>query len=730
MNNTLWELHLPKTNGRTEKEIFSELADLCTSPGYVHAIAYLCFRDNTIRYADNVTSDDVHQQFSMDRLVRTEISTLIGLACKKELNIYLPSANEMQKYLDKTDLLLKEIHQSMIPSFEEIFHIDNINDTNFNPFRNGTVLRESIFYGGEAAYNFQYRDLSKIKYAKDDAWFLKNKKYSVQQAIDVVTSIYELQNKKINDIILHLMKIHPNDWSLLPIYTFTADEVSTISNIDIEIVKNVINSFISTISMDGFNSLDDFNPMNAYPIIGLDENEYLLFQNYSLVEALYETPFFWFNSDDDYRSIAMDHRGKFTEEFSAERLKLVFGEERVFFNIDIYDSTKRRAGEIDVLVFFANRAIILQAKSKKLTIAARKGNENCLQNDFKKAIQHAYDQAFLCAELLTNTDYILVDSSGNELSIQRNYVEIYPFCVVSDHYPALSFQSMQFLKFQTTETIMRPFVMDIFLLDVLTEMLQSPLQFLSYINRRVFYGEKILSNHELTILSYHLKKNLWVQDQYTMMHLDDDICADLDLAMMTRRENIPGIATPEGVLTKYKDTIYGKIINEIDTIDEAATVNLGFMLLSLSGETIELINDGISKMIKLFNKDGKNHNLMLGFDEANTGLIIHCNNDHISIARPRLEEHCERRKYKSKAKTWFGLCLDPASSRIKFGINLDFLWHQSNEMDLATKDLQMPKLGSNKSIKFGTQIRSSEKIGRNDKCPCGSGKKYKKCCMA
>jgi preprotein translocase subunit SecA len=26
--------------------------------------------------------------------------------------------------------------------------------------------------------------------------------------------------------------------------------------------------------------------------------------------------------------------------------------------------------------------------------------------------------------------------------------------------------------------------------------------------------------------------------------------------------------------------------------------------------------------------------------------------------------------------------------------------------------------------------RSSEKVGRNDPCPCGSGKKYKKCCGA
>ena len=26
-------------------------------------------------------------------------------------------------------------------------------------------------------------------------------------------------------------------------------------------------------------------------------------------------------------------------------------------------------------------------------------------------------------------------------------------------------------------------------------------------------------------------------------------------------------------------------------------------------------------------------------------------------------------------------------------------------------------------------IRIGEKVGRNDKCPCGSGNKYKKCCL-
>lgn len=541
---------------RNESEIFSELAMLCIKPGYVHAIAYFCFRDNTIKYSGTMNTDDVLQQFSMDRLVRTEISTLIGLTCKSNLDLDIPSPDIIQEYIDKTELLLKEIHQSMIPPMEVMFDPSKIGDQSFNPFKNGSVLRESIFYGGEGAYNFQYRDLSEIKYEKDDDWFIENKGFSIQQATEVFTSVQLLQNEKINDTMRGLANLDPSKWSFLDAFKFTAEELSASSNIEVNIVKKVIDAFVSQDEMDAFESLDDFNPKNAYPIIELPDQEYLLFQNYSLMEALYETPFFWFNSDKKYQPIAMQHRGEFTEEFSAERLKAVFGNDRVFINIDICDSKKNKAAEIDVLVIYANRAIILQAKSKKLTILSRKGNDNSLQDDFKKAVQHAYNQAYLCATLLTDTSYKLYDETGNELNINRNHKEIYPFCVVSDHYPALSFQARQFLKFQETKKIKPPFVMDVFFLDVMTEMLSSPLHFLSYINRRTSDGETIFSTHELTVLSYHLKQNLWMDDEFTMMHLEDNICADLDLAMLTRRDKVQGVDTPEGILTKYEGTLF------------------------------------------------------------------------------------------------------------------------------------------------------------------------------
>lgn len=37
---------------------------------------------------------------------------------------------------------------------------------------------------------------------------------------------------------------------------------------------------------------------------------------------------------------------------------------------------------------------------------------------------------------------------------------------------------------------------------------------------------------------------------------------------------------------------------------------------------------------------------------------------------------------------------------------------------------------SSSAIPVGTYRRETPKIGRNDPCPCGSGKKYKKCCLA
>lgn len=160
----------PPSRMRSEQVIFDDLAKLCSSPGYVHAIAYLCFRDTMIGYSGELKPEDMQHLFSKTRLIRTEISTLIGLLLKNDIDYGLPAADVMQQYINKTEALLEEVHYSMSAPFRTSLDPSKIADKDFDPFTSGAVLREPIFYGGDSAYSFQYRDLSPRKYANDDEW--------------------------------------------------------------------------------------------------------------------------------------------------------------------------------------------------------------------------------------------------------------------------------------------------------------------------------------------------------------------------------------------------------------------------------------------------------------------------------------------------------------------------------------------------------------------------------
>lgn len=674
---------ISKKDIRSEQEIFHDLELLCASPGYAHAIAYFVWRDTTITYNKNVSVETVVELYTRnDIIIRSEMSMLIGLMCKASLDTNMPPPETLQGYIDKTELLLEELHQSMISLFPP-------KNSENNYFENGNVLREAIFYGGVSAYDFQYKDLSVKKYSKDNDWFEKKKGYSVEQASLVISSIFKIRNYKLNRLYNDFRLLPPDDWSLLPALMFSVEEVSQESCLSKVITQAVIDSFVSPKDMDNkkFCAVDDFNIMNAYPVIALEDNNYILFQNYSLVSAFYETPFFWFNDDSSYRDIAVKHRGDFTEEFTAERLKLVFGANRVYQNINI-GSKKKKIGEIDILVVYGNRAIIVQAKSKKLTIAARKGNVQIIKDDFKKAIQDAYDQCVECTQLLCDASNKLFHADGSELHIPRDYKEIYPICIVSDYYPTLSIQSRQFLDYIKTEKIMPPFVIDIFFLDVMTEMLQTPLYFLSYLDRRAKYNEKLISLYELSILSYHLAVNLNFDDkEYSLVQIIDTCRIDVDVAMSVRREGVPGGATPEGILTKHKNTFWSKVIHDVEKIENNWSIELGLLFLTYSENNIDTINQEVKKISNLSMSDMSNHDISAFGDTNLPGLTIHCNTDSDDSAKELLENHCLARKYVCKAKKWLAVCIDPFSLDIRFGLFLDYKWEHDNTMDVLTQEM-------------------------------------------
>ncbi|MDR1271025.1 MAG: SEC-C domain-containing protein, partial [Planctomycetaceae bacterium] len=65
-------------------------------------------------------------------------------------------------------------------------------------------------------------------------------------------------------------------------------------------------------------------------------------------------------------------------------------------------------------------------------------------------------------------------------------------------------------------------------------------------------------------------------------------------------------------------------------------------------------------------------------------------------------------------------------------VNDDFLYQMMDEMTGNTKASDMMRKyysGQLQIAENGQPFRNENTVGRNDPCPCGSGKKYKKCCM-
>jgi hypothetical protein len=412
--------------------------------------------------------------------------------------------------------------------------------------------------------------------------------------------------------------------------------------------------------------------------------------------------------DKKYQPTATSNRGKFVEGLAAERLEHVFGAPRVFKNVDIWKSRSEKVGEIDVLVFFTDRAIVLQAKSKKLTLAARHGSELKLREDFKAAVQDACDQAFLCARELVNRKCKFTDEAGKAIVISSAIKQVFPICVVSDHYPALSFQARQFLKPQTTDQICTPLVTDLFMLDVMTEFLDMPLRCLSYLGLRAEAGEKLLSSHEITILAYHLKQNLW-PGEYDLIHMHDDLSADVDIAMAVRRDGVDGQKTPKGILTFLQGTSLGRIIDELNALASAWATEAGLELLKLGSETASDFCIAIDRLADRATK-GKFGGSSFAFGKESTGVTVWCSGQSTLDAIVALKRHCDVRKYGQKAATWIGLLIHPGSGALRHCLFLDAPWNENADLERAAARLDATR--PVEGIKEGKKLLLRYKRGK------------------
>lgn len=669
----------PRPEPRPETEIFQALRRLTATPGFAHIIAYLCARDNFTVFSGDLTAEDLQPMYSRSRIIRTEMSVLIGLMVQARPDYDAPPPANAVEVARQTEALLVELHDSFNAPMRNAMQAAVLGDGPLADLERD--FREPIFYGGEGGFPFQCCALAAEKYRADEAWLLEHKGASIDhmiavaQALDGLVTEQVLKAKQSGDL-------YPGRSDLLPAFMVRSSEVAALFGMTAEAVTPALTALTLGASdgNPGFQSLDDYNAVNGTPILDAGADRFLMFHFNALAEALYETPFYWMGGDASYSVVLNKHRGDFTEAFALRRLADVFGEARVYRGVTLSRRKGDTISDIDTLVLFADRAIVLQAKSKRLTQAARRGADLQLRKDFAAAVQKAHDQAMDCAENLLDPAVTLITSDGEILRLEQPVRHVYPVCLVADHYPALHAQTSEFLKTRDVAGVFAPLVIDVFTLDALCEMLDRPLRLLSYLDLRARYGAKVIITHEMTLLAYHLKYNLWLEDGYDLVVLEDDFAADLEIAMAARRIGLPGTRTPRGILTVMEERWVDQILAMIEDQPHEAMVELGLRLYELSEDALTTLADGMEGVLAAARKKGRS-DFSIAF--GGTGLSVHANSDSHAAAAQRLEFHCLVRKYDTKSERWFGLSLDAASGHVRTGGKVEFPWEPDPAMDEA-----------------------------------------------
>jgi hypothetical protein len=714
---------------RSEAELFADLEALCKRPGYARVIARMCLLDNMISYAGEATPDDMLKLYDPARLARNEMNVCLGLWAKGARDFEPLDQRAVEQLIAQTRRLCEEIHWAMTEPITAVMraHFEGKAEAHSNPTASGAAIREAIFYGGESAYAFQYRDFTPARYAADEPWIVANKGFSMKQAAEVARAVGRAIDARASQALSRSRGDLATIDDPLELYTFSAEEVGAAARLPAETCERVLAAFACPDEERNaqFTKVDARNMAAILPVMRRDRC-YVVFNVVDLYEALYQAPYFWMLADKGYK-LAANHRGDFTEEFARSRLASVFGTGRTHSNVNLIRS-KDVAGEVDVIVTFSKFAIVVQAKSKQLTAAARQGDDKQIRKDFAAAVQSACDQGMSCAKMLFDPAIKWLCADG--LAIDRPEVEkVFVICLVADHYPALAAQARQFLKFDVFERVAAPLVMDVFLLDALAEMLDSPLHILNYLERRSGYADQLMSNHELSILGFHLVQNLYMQEDANLFHLGDDFGVDLELAMLARREGLTAPWTPKGILTILEGTTLGALLKQIEHRPEAGMVELGFAILAMSGDALNQANAALDEIMRLSRSDGGRHDFTVQLKDG-VGLTFHSSSWPEQQAREGLIDHCVRRKYVQRASCWFGILLDPVTKQMRCGVMLDSLWEHDVQLDTVTAHMSRQTNMSRGQFRQFIRPRADVKVGRNAPCPCGSRKKSKRCCYA
>ncbi len=771
-------------NFRKTEIVIEDIKSLIFSRGYIYSLCMIIFEDF------HIILEEIHKVDYKSRLSKNEISFLIGLLIQKKIDLTFPEGPlEVLQLKEKTYKLMDELHKSLNLSFFEKIknEIEKKADKNENHnedmrsfFGDENMFTEPIFYANDGAYDFQFVDFLERKYHYDKEWLSEHRGFKIPETKLILQKIKEIKKEKSEQVNFYSLKEKGEDFfkkknkknpskkqiknltSALEFYQYVNlffDSTDNINPQDIDInnvkekkwmnfYKNLINlfviqkqdfdenlnieSFLNNFSIDlseenlnsNLKQIGDYNLFSAKPILQLDKNSFFVPVMFSLYEACYESPYYWMISDKSYQNKLAENRGNAGEEIAYNFLSNVFGFERTYKSVKIVTKKGAIDTDIDILCILGSKALCVQVKSKKLTAFSKKGSFQQLQKDFKGAVQDAYEQGLVSRNKILDRKSKFYDEHGTLITLSEDIDEVYIMGITSENYPSLNHQAHILLEKKDDDPY--PIFLTIFDLELVAHYLNNPYDFLYYIKQRTSLLDYFKAESEIIYLGYHIKNKLWKLPDSDLVTLDADFAGLIDRNYIPLRAGIQITDDGDDIKTKWKNEAFELLCKQISQSNEPKVTDVIFTLLDWDGISRENLVINIDKMKRLTLEDNQSHNFSMfcNNDDGNNSGVSYFSwyNDNLQELLDHLLVYSKARKYKSKGDIWIGFGSLKSSSRIiDTMIFNNEKWSFDEKIDKAVNSF----LGDTPTQKI---TNSNIKIGRNDKCSCGSGLKYKKCC--
>jgi len=262
--------------------------------------------------------------------------------------------------------------------------------------------------------------------------------------------------------------------------------------------------------------------------------------------------------------------------------------------------------------------------------------------------------------------------------------------------------------------------MSIFDLDIIAFYLKDPFDFLYYIRQRAKLSSYYEANSELVLLGCHLRQKLYPKPDADFEALDDGFAQLIDANFPAMRGYQPKTSAIEKLYHQWKNEKFERLIAQIKAIGEPGFTDALFFLYDLAGKGADDLISWIEKTIDKTIQDGRMHSLSMSFENEKSGVSFVCLPSFSEKIKSQLASFTLAKKYRTKADIWLGLCSIAGSSNIVDAVIFSNQpWIEDSNLEEVSKN----------ALKAGIRADlDSKKIGRNDPCICGSGKKFKKCC--